>query len=158
MRKCKKVDPLEILLPSNTTCSAKLPLVTASPAFIYDIIACTVGMSVQPETYETTTWQINSYISTGYKRVDLAYNDSSIISNTKLSRAGFAVEQPILIKSKKLQIPSNYTTFLKTNHNMTRMIELVFNVTESAKGKVFNMLVTTKTTLSTENKCHCLTL
>ena len=41
---------------------------------------------------------------------------------------------------------------------MTRMIELVFNVTESAKGKVFNMLVTTKTTLSTENKCHCLTL
>ena len=102
MRKCKKVDPLEILLPSNTTCSAKLPLVTASPAFIYDIIACTVGMSVQPETYETTTWQINSY-----KRVDLAYNDSSIISNTKLSRAGFAVEQPILIKSKKLQIPSN---------------------------------------------------
>lgn len=103
MRKCKKVDPLEILLPSNTTCSAKLPLVTVSPEFIYDIIAGTVGMSVQPETYETTTWQINSYISTGYKRVDLAYNDSSIISNTKLSRAGFAVEQPILIKSKNIK-------------------------------------------------------
>ena len=38
------------------------------------------------------------------------------------------------------------------------MTELVFNVIESAKGKVFNMLRTTKIILSAENKCRCLTL
>ena len=38
------------------------------------------------------------------------------------------------------------------------MIKLFFNLIQSAKEKVFNMLCTTKIILSTENKCRCLTL
>ena len=88
MRKCKKAGALKILLPSNTTCSTQSPLVNASPAFIYDLIASIVGTSVHPERYEALAWQIISYIPTGYKRVDLvaeSYSDSSIKSNTRLS-------------------------------------------------------------------------
>ena len=87
MRKCKKAGALKILLPSNT-CSTQSPLVNASPAFIYDLIASIVGTSVHPERYEAVAWQIISYIPTGCKRVDLvadSYSDSSIKSNTRLS-------------------------------------------------------------------------
>ena len=118
-------------------------------------------MPVRPETYITLGWQIISYIPTGYKIVDLfadGYNDSSIKSNTRLSRTGSAVEYPILIKSEKSKIPSDFTTYLKNTHKKTRIIVLVFNVIESAKGKVFNILRTIKIILSTENKCRCLTL
>ena len=110
-------------------------------------------MFVHPAIYEALAWQIISYIPPGYKRVDLvfdSYNDSSIKSNTRLSRAGSAVEHSSLIKSEKLRIPSDFTTFLKNNNNKTRIIELVFNVIDCAKGNVFNMLRATKIIFSTE--------
>ena len=48
-RKCKRADALKILLSSNTTYSAQPLLVNASSAFIYDLIAGIVGMSVHLE-------------------------------------------------------------------------------------------------------------
>lgn len=68
-------------------------------------------------------WQIISYIPTEYKSVDI-YNNISIKSISRLSRPRSALEHPVLIKSEKSKIPSDFTTFLKNSHNKTEWLNL----------------------------------
>ena len=63
----------------------------------------------------------------------------------------------IIIKSAKSKVPPQFHNFLSEGTNKTRLIELMFEVMESNKVKVLNLLRTNELFLSMENNCRLLT-
>ena len=126
--------------------------------YILDFMALIRTMSNLPETFEGLASRVIKSVPTGFKRVEIiadCYFENSIKNSERMKRG---TSTKILVKSSKSKIPRDFSKFLQSGDNKTRLVELIFQSIQDDRVQVLNSLRTNQLILSGENCCWLLGL
>ena len=157
IRKTNKSKLAKLLL-SRIGDNTSPDITKGSTIYIIDLMALLRTMTNIPETFEDLAMQLLSFIPKGYLRVDFVADSYFPNSIKDAERTKRGVSSKIIIKSARSKIPRDFTSFLSSGENKTRMIELIFETLKQKKAQALNTLRTTKIVLSRERECSIVTL
>ena len=140
-RKTNKSTLRKMILKHNSS-DVVAEIIRENTAYTADIIASVRTMKEIQETFECLAWQLIKLLTSDYKCVDIAadtYQENSIKS---MERKDQRYASKILAKSAKSKISRDFDSFLSSNDNKAKVIELIFETIIKEKLKFLNILRT----------------